>query len=163
MNVFITLAAAGMGLGQIPFALNFFGSVFSLSGKLYKHFSQIFTSLIVGFISYKSVAFLLEGITKPVITNTTRTISGVVSIVFFIIIYRYLVRNMKIFGELAVQNPWDANTLEWVAPTPAPHGNFGPELPVVFRNPYEYSVPGETEDWAPQTTPLKPQADGASH
>tara|TARA_Y100000588_G_scaffold304212_1_gene327004 strand:- start:3016 stop:4992 length:1977 start_codon:yes stop_codon:yes gene_type:complete len=163
MNVFITLAAAGMALGQIPFALNFFGSIFSLSGKIYKHFTQISSSLIVGFISYKSVAFVLEGITKPVITNTTRTISGIVSIVFFILVYRYLTRNMKTFGEIAVQNPWDANSLEWVAPTPAPHGNFGPELPVVFRNPYEYSVPGETEDWAPQTTPLKPQTDGASH
>ena len=34
-----------------------------------------------------------------------------------------------------------ANTLEWLAPSPPPHGNFA-EMPVVYRGPYEYSVPG---------------------
>ena len=27
-------------------------------------------------------------------------------------------------GPKAERNPWHANTLEWEAPTPAPHGNF---------------------------------------
>ena len=28
-------------------------------------------------------------------------------------------------GKAAEQNPWHVNTLEWEAPTPVPHGNFG--------------------------------------
>jgi len=55
-------------------------------------------------------------------------------------------------GEKAPQNPWNANTLEWEAPTPPPHGNFA-EIPTVYRGPYEYSVPGEKEDWLPQAQP----------
>jgi len=55
-------------------------------------------------------------------------------------------------GEDAPQNPWNANTLEWEAPTPPPHGNFL-EIPTVYRGPYEYSVPGEKEDWLPQARP----------
>jgi len=52
-------------------------------------------------------------------------------------------------GKKAEQNPWHANTLEWEAPTPPPHGNFD-KLPTVYRGPYEYSVPGMTEDFLPQ-------------
>ena len=55
-------------------------------------------------------------------------------------------------GKVAEQNPWQANTLEWHAPTPVPHGNFG-EIPHVYHGPYEYSVPGAEKDWTPQTEP----------
>jgi len=48
-------------------------------------------------------------------------------------------------------NPWQASTLEWTAPTPPPHGNWPGPLPVVYRGPYEYG-PGET-DFRPQTEP----------
>jgi len=58
-------------------------------------------------------------------------------------------------GKKAVQNPWLANTLEWVAaPTPPPHGNFPGELPTVYRGPYEYSSPEVTEDYLPQNRNL---------
>ena len=53
------------------------------------------------------------------------------------------------FGKKASKNPWDANTLEWVAPSPPPHGNFA-EYPTVYRGPYEYSVPGREQDFWPQ-------------
>jgi len=54
-------------------------------------------------------------------------------------------------GEPASANPWEATTLEWQAPSPPPHGNFGEELPVVHRFAYEYSpTEGET-DFVPQT------------
>jgi cytochrome c oxidase subunit 1 len=55
-------------------------------------------------------------------------------------------------GKVAEQNPWQANTLEWHAPTPVPHGNFG-TIPQVYHGPYEYSVPGAEKDWTPQTEP----------
>jgi cytochrome c oxidase subunit 1 len=53
-------------------------------------------------------------------------------------------------GEPAGDNPWDATTVEWSAPSPPPHGNFATE-PVVYRGPYEYSVPGADKDYVPQT------------
>jgi cytochrome c oxidase subunit 1 len=34
-------------------------------------------------------------------------------------------------GEPAGDNPWDAGTLEWWAPSPPPHGNFVSELPPI--------------------------------
>jgi cytochrome c oxidase subunit 1 len=52
-------------------------------------------------------------------------------------------------GKKAGKNPWSANTLEWVAESPPPHGNFA-VLPVVYRPPYEYSVPGRSSDFWPQ-------------
>jgi cytochrome c oxidase subunit I len=52
-------------------------------------------------------------------------------------------------GKKAERNPWQANTLEWSAATPPPHGNFEVQ-PVVYRGPYEYSSPEVKEDWLPQ-------------
>jgi cytochrome c oxidase subunit 1 len=54
--------------------------------------------------------------------------------------------------KVANDNPWDATTLEWQTPTPPPHGNFLRE-PVVYRGPYEYSVPGAKSDFKPQNQP----------
>ncbi len=56
-------------------------------------------------------------------------------------------------GEKAGTNPWQANTLEWQAPSPPPHGNFPQGLPNVYRGPYEYSHPDRKEDYWPQTEP----------
>ncbi len=58
-------------------------------------------------------------------------------------------------GREAGANPWRSNTLEWHAPSPPPHGNWGATLPMVYRGPYEYSVPGRTEDWYPQHQPAE--------
>jgi cytochrome c oxidase subunit I len=55
-------------------------------------------------------------------------------------------------GRKAERNPWNANTLEWTAPSPPPHGNFA-SVPVVYRGPHEYSVPGRGEDFYPQAEP----------
>jgi cytochrome c oxidase subunit I len=56
-------------------------------------------------------------------------------------------------GRRAERNPWQANTLEWVAPTPTPHGNFD-TIPTVYRGPYEYSSPEVPEDYLPQDQQL---------
>ncbi|WP_088343315.1 MULTISPECIES: cytochrome c oxidase subunit I [Rhodomicrobium] len=57
-------------------------------------------------------------------------------------------------GKLAGGNPWRATTLEWQTPqTPPAHGNFGKDLPVVYRWAYDYSVPGAKEDFIPQNQP----------
>jgi len=54
-------------------------------------------------------------------------------------------------GKRAEPNPWHATTLEWQTPdTPPRHGNWGPELPVVYRWAYDYSVPDIEQDYLPQ-------------
>ncbi len=60
-------------------------------------------------------------------------------------------------GQVAVQNPWKSNTLEWTTPVEHIHGNWPGELPTVHRWPYDYSKPGAEDDFIPQTVPL---ADG---
>ncbi|MBS1149185.1 MAG: putative cytochrome c oxidase, subunit [Myxococcaceae bacterium] len=55
-------------------------------------------------------------------------------------------------GPKVGPNPWRANTLEWHAASPPPHGNF-PVLPTVYRGPYEYSVEGREDDHWPQHLP----------
>jgi cytochrome c oxidase subunit 1 len=56
------------------------------------------------------------------------------------------------YGRKVSDNPWEATTLEWSAPTPPPHGNFIKPV-VVYRGPYEYSVPGAPTDYTPQDEP----------
>jgi cytochrome c oxidase subunit 1 len=55
-------------------------------------------------------------------------------------------------GEKASDNPWQATTIEWQAPSPPPHGNFA-HPQVAHRGPYEYSVPGHPTDYLPQSQP----------
>ena len=60
------------------------------------------------------------------------------------------------WGPKVGRNPWNANGLEWVAPSPPPHGNFE-EVPTVYRGPYEYSSPlVEGRDFLLQTESLPP-------
>lgn len=66
---------------------------------------------------------------------------------FFIINFFWsMLKGKKVTSD----NPWEATTLEWDTPTPPPHGNFVKPLEV-FRGPYEYSVPGKSKDYLPQT------------
>jgi cytochrome c oxidase subunit 1 len=62
-------------------------------------------------------------------------------------------------GKNAGSNPWKATTLEWQTPqTPPGHGNWGKELPVVYRWAYDYSVPGAEQDFLPQNQPAAKRA-----
>jgi cytochrome c oxidase subunit 1 len=76
------------------------------------------------------------------------TVALLVMLVFqLVFLYNFAVSLWK--GRRAGRNPWNANTLEWSAASPPPHGNFE-EMPSVYRGPYEYSVPGREEDYWPQ-------------
>ena len=58
---------------------------------------------------------------------------------------------MKKKDKVPDPNPWNATTLEWSCPSPPiAHGNFEKE-PIVYRGPYEYSVPGHKSDFTPQS------------
>ncbi len=69
----------------------------------------------------------------------------------FIINVFYSMRNGK---KVENDNPWESTTLEWATPTPPPHGNFL-EQPVVYRDPYEYSVPGSKKGFIAQNEPAE--------
>jgi cytochrome c oxidase subunit 1 len=72
-----------------------------------------------------------------------------VQLLFLYNLYRSATR-----GKPAGGNPWGATTLAWqTADTPPTHGNFGKELPSVYRWAYDYSVPGAEEDFIPQNVP----------
>ena len=85
--------------------------------------------------------------------NAAITIAALIvaafQIVFFINVFKSLWK-----GEKADPNPWEATSLEWQTPdTPPHHGNWGPNLPVVYRWAYEYATPGVKDDFVPQTIP----------
>ncbi len=67
-------------------------------------------------------------------------------------------------GPKVGRNPWNANGLEWMAPSPPGHGNFDFQ-PIVYRGPYEYNSPEVETDFYPQTQPppdgVEPAADKA--
>jgi cytochrome c oxidase subunit 1 len=74
---------------------------------------------------------------------------AVAQVLFFVNVF-WSLRN----GEKASGNPWGATTLEWQTPdTPPKHGNWGDELPSVYRWAYDYSVPGHKQDFVPQNEP----------
>jgi cytochrome c oxidase subunit 1 len=76
-------------------------------------------------------------------------IVAAIQVVFFINIFKSLWK-----GEKADPNPWEATSLEWQTPdTPPHHGNWGPNLPVVYRWAYEYATPGVKDDFVPQSVP----------
>ena len=54
-------------------------------------------------------------------------------------------------GKKAGINPWNATTLEWTIPSPPPHDNFAGQIPTVYRGAYEFSVPGEAQDFILQS------------
>lgn len=66
----------------------------------------------------------------------------------FLLIGNFLYSIFK--GKKVGRNPWNANGLEWTAPSPPGHGNFD-ILPIVYRGPYEYASPLVEEDFLPQT------------
>jgi len=65
-------------------------------------------------------------------------------------------------GPKAPRNPWNSNSLEWVAPSPPPHGNFETN-PVVYHGPYEYSHPEVAEDFLPQDKKLDHELTATGH
>ena len=99
------------------------------------------------------------------VAPSVQTLNGFISVVAFIVgaaqilfIYNLIVSVKK--GKPSGGNPWNATTLEWqTAETPPGHGNFGDELPVVYRWAYDYSVPGAERDFIPQNVPA-PSAAG---
>ena len=70
------------------------------------------------------------------------------------LIFLYNIISSIRLGKVAGRNPWQACSLEWQTEhVPPQHGNFGKDLPIVYRWAYDYSVPGAKEDSIPQNVP----------
>jgi cytochrome c oxidase subunit 1 len=98
------------------------------------------------------------------IPDSVHTLNAFISVTALIVGFAQLVFLFNLFwslrhGKDAGGNPWRATTLEWQTPTtPPPHGNWGKEVPVVYRWAYDYSVPGAPEDFIAQNDPWQPKA-----
>ncbi|MCZ6503335.1 MAG: cbb3-type cytochrome c oxidase subunit I [Gammaproteobacteria bacterium] len=102
------------------------------------------------YYAYEGIDFIPE---SALAMNTGITVAAIfvaaTQILFFVNMIWSLFK-----GKPAGPNPWNATTLEWQTPqTPPIHGNWGPELPQVYRWAYEYSVPGADKDFTPQNEP----------
>jgi cytochrome c oxidase subunit 1 len=140
INVFITLSALLLGLSQILFAVNFFASLFGWNAGWVRSGARVLAAAVAG---YFPVGYL----------GRSSALAWVLFAVIFGGVFWFL-RGMDAFGATASRNPWNANTLEWQADSPPPHGNWGPTIPTVYRGPYEYSSPEVPEDYLPQARRL---------
>ena len=95
----------------------------------------------------------------PFATHPVEALNEFVSITAFIVGFAQILFLFNLVwslrhGKAAGGNPWGATTLEWQTPeTPPGHGNFGKELPVVYRWAYDYALPGAADDFVPQNVP----------
>ena len=111
----------------------------------------------LGFLGVPRRYYSIEGI--DFIPESAMTLNAGISIAAFIVGAVQLVFFYNMFvsyyrGKKAGGNPWEATTLEWQTPdTPPKHGNFGKDLPLVYRWAYDYSVPGAELDYIPQNVP----------
>ena len=77
-------------------------------------------------------------------------VMGLAQIPFIINFFHSIWKGRKVEND----NPWDATTLEWTAPSPPGHGNFI-KAPVAYRGPYEYSLPRRGRDYTMQNEPIE--------
>lgn len=98
------------------------------------------------YYNFKAFTFLepLSGLN--VLVSVASFVLGTAQLLFIINFFWSCFR-----GPKAERNPWHATTLEWSAPSPPPHGNWGEKLPAVHRWPYDYNIPDADEDFTPQT------------
>jgi cytochrome c oxidase subunit 1 len=130
-------------LGRIHFWMTFLGTY-----AIYYPMHYLgFEGLPRRYFAYGDTGFISESSQD---LNAAITIAAIiVALSQLIFIYNLIVSYFR--GKDAGSNPWGATTLEWqTADTPPKHGNFGEELPSVYRWAYDYSVPGAPEDFIPQ-------------
>ncbi|UWQ25735.1 cbb3-type cytochrome c oxidase subunit I [Leisingera aquaemixtae] len=88
--------------------------------------------------------------------SSAALIVGAVQVLFLFNIFWSLRHGLAAGG-----NPWRATSLEWQTPeTPPRHGNWGDDLPNVYRWAYDYSVPGAPKDYVAQNDPWVPDSEG---
>jgi len=129
------------GLGKIHFWITFVGAYMIYFPMHYQGLQGVPRRY---FEMYNSSQASSSGLNE-FITIVTIVVALSQLIFFYNIIYSARA------GKKAKKNPWDANSLEWQTPEmPPKHGNWGRTLPVVYRWPYDFNVPGASKDYIPQ-------------
>ncbi len=141
-------------LGQLHFWVTFFGA-----------YMIYFPMHYLGFIGVPrryyelgETAFIPpSAATLNIFITVAALVVGAAQIIFFFNLIWSLFK-----GKPSGPNPWNAASLEWQTPeTPPGHGNWGKDLPVVYRWAYDYSVPGADQDFIPQNVPPAMRASSA--
>ena len=134
------------GMGQFHFWVTFIGSYI------------IFLPLhYIGFLGVPRRYFEMGETTY--IPDSVQDLNAFVTVVALIVgfsqmVFLYNLMWSRSKGKEAGRNPWQAGSLEWQTPElPPGHGNFDKELPVVYRWPYAYGMPGAAQDFVPQNLP----------
>ncbi|WP_211461769.1 cytochrome c oxidase subunit I [Collimonas silvisoli] len=134
------------GLGKFHFWATFIGT-----------YAIFFPMHYLGILGMPRRYYAFDGYTF--IPDSVQSLNAFISVVALIVATAQLafVFNLiwSVFrGKPALPNPWRAASLEWQTPdTPPVHGNWGEQLPVVYRGAYTYSVPGAAEDFIAQNAP----------
>ena len=143
-------------LGRIHFWLTFLGSYAIYLPMHYLGFEGIPRR----YFAYGDTAFMSDSAAD---LNAAISVAAIiVAFSQFFFIYNMIISYFK--GRDAGGNPWQATTLEWqTTTTPPGHGNFGKELPSVYRWAYDFSVPGTKKDYVPQNVSPSMQEEWDSH
>ena len=111
-------------MGRISFGLTFIG--------IQVTFISMFLSGLKGMPRrYSSYSMLFEH------TNFITTIGGYTIMAGMLVLLAAVITSWK-HGEASGPNPWHANSLEWMVPTPVPLENFD-VLPVITEDPYNFA------------------------
>src|SRR5271155_3858363 len=132
------------GLGKLHFWLTFVGSYcifmpfhyLGIAGNVrrYQAFVDDYLIPLIPVHKFITVAALFTGLAQ--------------------LIFVYNLIHSRFWGAPAPNdNPWEGTSLEWSTATPPPHSNFGDKMPVVYHDPYQYSVEGASSDFIMQTSP----------
>ena len=131
------------GMGKFHFWVSFLGS-----------YAIYFPMHYLGFVGVPRRYYeMYDSEYMTVSTNYLNQFITVVALIvgFSQLVFLYNLITSAKFGKKAGKNPWNACSLEWrTTDVPPGHGNFGKELPVVYRWAYDFSVPGAKEDYIPQ-------------
>jgi cytochrome c oxidase subunit 1 len=131
------------GLGKFHFWITFIGA-----------YSIYFPMHYLGFLGVPRRYYEL-GETDFII-DSAQTLSASITVAALIVGFAQVIFLINIVwsaykGKVSERNPWRATSLEWQTPEyPPGHGNWGDELPVVYRWAYEYNLPGVELDFVPQ-------------
>jgi len=111
-------------MGRISFGLTFVG--------IQVTFLAMFLSGLKGMPRrYATYSMLFEH------TNFITTIGGYIIMSGMLVLLAAVIVSWK-HGEASGPNPWHANSLEWMVPTPVPLENFD-VLPVITEDPYNFA------------------------
>ncbi|SQD77673.1 cytochrome c oxidase subunit I [Moritella yayanosii] len=131
------------GLGKLHFWVTFLGTY---AIYLPMHY--------LGFLGVPRRYFALGD--TDFIPDSTQTLNAGITVATLIVGVAQLIFIFNLIwsirhGKVSVANPWQATSLEWQTPQcPPVHGNWGDNVPVVYRWAYDYSVPGHKTDFTPQ-------------